>query len=123
MNNDAFIRGFVKAASLSGLPPIQLVNIIKRAGSGMLPMLMGAVPGAAAGGYMAYDRALERKKEDPNFQGTPGGAAMAGSLLGAGTGGLLGAGAGSIGWERGMTDSSQNTEALLHALTSQYNAA
>ena len=123
MSNNAFTRGFMKAASNSGLSPIQLVHIIKRAGSGMLPMLMGAAPGAALGGYMAYDRSLERQKEDPNYQGSPNSAAMTGALLGAGGGGLLGAGAGSIGWERGMTDSSQNTQALLRALTSQYDAA
>jgi hypothetical protein len=121
--NDAFTRGFVKAACTHGLPPSQLAHIIKIASSGMLPAMLGAAPGALLGGYMGYDRAQERKKEDPLYSGSPGGAALSGSLLGAGAGGLLGAGAGAVGWERGVGDANNNHSELLRQLMSMYGQA
>lgn len=124
MNQDAYLRGFVKAACFAGLPPAQLVQIIKEASAGTLPgALIGAIPGAAAGGYIAYDRALERKKEDPTYTGSPGGAASLGALLGGGAGGLFGAGAGSVGWEQGMHGARQQQANQLQELTDQYLGA
>lgn len=89
----------------------------------MLPALMGAVPGAAVGGYMAHDRAIERKKEDPQYTGNPNHAGILGSLLGAGAGGMIGAGAGGVGHDRGVQDESERNAALMHMLTNRYMGA
>jgi hypothetical protein len=118
----AFLRGFIKAAHDSGVHPLDLARMIKTANAGVGSALMGALPGAAAGGYLAYDRAQERQKKEPTSI-SPHIAAGLGALGGGGLGALAGMAAGSLGYERGAIDSSDYHKALLEHLSNSYMQA
>ena len=120
--NQAFLRGFIKAAHANGVHPADLIKIVKVSASGWAPALMGALPGAIGGGYLAYDRALERQKKEPTSI-NPQMAAALGAVGGGGLGALAGTAAGSIGYERGATDSSQYHKALMEQLSDAYMKA
>ena len=76
MNNEAFNRGFFKAAVDSGLDPIQAAVLPKQASGAMIGTGMGALNGALEGGAAGL---------------------WPGALIGGGVGAGLGAGGGVLG--------------------------
>ncbi len=117
--NKHYITGFIKAAKEAGLTATETLELLKISGSGIAPTLMGALPGAALGGYLGYDRARDRNEKEPGSV-TPNQAGILGALIGAGAGGLAGAGAGSIGFERGIQTATDDHKALLDRLAAAY---
>lgn len=114
--NQAFMRGFIKAAQEAGVHP---EDLRKLASLGLAPAMMGAIPGAAAGGYLAYDRALQRREEEPNSI-DPQKAALMGMLGGGALGGVAGTAAGGIGYDRGTGDTASDHRQLLKTLLDAY---
>ena len=115
--NPAFLRGFIKAAMENGVHPLDIPKL-----ASMGPALLGAIPGAIGGGYLAYDRASQRKQKEPTAM-NPQTAGIAGALLGGGTGGLLGTAAGGLGYQQGTSDLNDVHLKLFQALNEQYASA
>ena len=109
MNNEAFTRGFFKAAVDSGLDPIQAAVLPKQASGAMIGTGMGALNGALEGGaaglwpgaligglYRAAKEANKPRAERDYVPAILGGVGK-GALIGGGVGAGLGAGGGVLG--------------------------